>query len=276
MGGLWKYFEENNEIFAALVAVLAIGGGLVGSIIGAKIQANGGRDQAAAAREAAEIAAEAQRVAALWTVRQVQVAEFIRSVREVVWTSNRLVQALDPDSLTQAETARQAMGLRVAEIELVVPLSVLAKAYGTYASAVEYWELAWGKAPVVSAERALHRLVRSSDLETASAAVAAARLLLDDDASGTDLWSALAAVPGLPSEQVTLLTERRGDTGHSIARQRQEATRLLDERTTELVEAAREMLKSEDDVASAVPQQRRRWWRRATPVTPAAGGVGSA
>ncbi|MFJ5142761.1 hypothetical protein [Streptomyces sp. NPDC088707] len=70
-----KYFEDNPEIFAALVAAIAILGGLLGSIIGAKFQANGGRDQAAAAREAAKIAAEAQHIAALWSVRHMQTAE---------------------------------------------------------------------------------------------------------------------------------------------------------------------------------------------------------
>ncbi|MGW4701732.1 hypothetical protein [Streptomyces sp. NPDC004285] len=79
MSGPWKYFEENPEIAAALVAAIAV----VAGIVGAKIQANAGRAQAAAAREAAQIAAEAQRVAALWSVRQVQVAEFLEQIREV-------------------------------------------------------------------------------------------------------------------------------------------------------------------------------------------------
>ncbi|MGW2304998.1 hypothetical protein [Streptomyces sp. NPDC001809] len=35
-----QYFEDNPEIFAALVAAIAILGGLLGSIIGAKIQAD--------------------------------------------------------------------------------------------------------------------------------------------------------------------------------------------------------------------------------------------
>ncbi|MEU3690321.1 hypothetical protein [Streptomyces narbonensis] len=73
MDAFKQYFEDNPEIFAAMVAAIAILGGLLGSIVGAKIQANGGRDQAAAAREAARIAAEAQRVAALWNVRQSRV-----------------------------------------------------------------------------------------------------------------------------------------------------------------------------------------------------------
>lgn len=42
-----RYFEENPELFAALalVAIMAVLGGLAGSVIGAKIKANGGRDQ---------------------------------------------------------------------------------------------------------------------------------------------------------------------------------------------------------------------------------------
>ncbi|MFC8177210.1 hypothetical protein, partial [Streptomyces sp. NPDC057325] len=122
-----QYFEDNPEIFAALMAAIAIVGGLIGSIIGAKIQANGGRDQAAAAREAAKIAAEAQHVAALWSVRQAQVAEFIHSLREVRRVSMLYYDhhATTADLGTQLREAQQALGRRRAEIELIVPETVV-------------------------------------------------------------------------------------------------------------------------------------------------------
>ncbi|WUT01653.1 hypothetical protein OHA46_33385 (plasmid) [Streptomyces sp. NBC_00708] len=127
MHGLWKYFEENNEIFAALVAFLAIGGGLLGSVIGAKIQANGGRDQAAAAREAAQIAAEAQRVAALWTVRHVLTAEFIQLIRERAEAVHRLYSQSDAAGTTQAQIdqAGHSVLRKAAEIELIVNTPVM-------------------------------------------------------------------------------------------------------------------------------------------------------
>ncbi|MCX5232918.1 hypothetical protein [Streptomyces sp. NBC_00233] len=270
MTGLWKYFEENHEIFAALVAFLAIGGGLLGSVIGAKIQANGGRDQAAAAREAAQTAAEAQRVAALWSVRQVQTAEFIRSVRELVWSSNRLFEVLDSDSQTQAEAARQALGLRVAEIELVVPRDVMTTAHAVYESAVQYWDLAWTASPLLSAERNLRLLAGSNDPETGRAALEAIRVLYDDGASHLARLGALTAVPGLPHHQVVLLVENRRDPEPSVWHQKDEAGRALNERMDELVTAARAMLRSEDDVAPAVPEQRRRWWPSGSGVVPPA------
>ncbi|MFF5767036.1 hypothetical protein ACFY8F_31460 [Streptomyces tanashiensis] len=110
MGGLWNYFEEHDAIFAALVALLAIGGSYVAGVRGAKIQANGGRDQAAAAREAAQIAAEAQRVAALWTVRQVQVAECINQTREVLEATHQLYLQ-EPEGSDLEQRIREAMSV---------------------------------------------------------------------------------------------------------------------------------------------------------------------
>ncbi|MFH8628223.1 hypothetical protein ACH4A8_41165 [Streptomyces vietnamensis] len=95
MHDLWKYFEGKPEFLTAVAAIIAI----VGALIGAKIQANSGRAQAAAAREAAQIAAEAQRVAALWTVRQVQVAELIRSANTLYRKSSRLWKVEDEELL---------------------------------------------------------------------------------------------------------------------------------------------------------------------------------
>ncbi|WP_369149067.1 hypothetical protein [Streptomyces sp. R44] len=127
MGGLWKYFEENNEIFAALVAFLAIGGGLLGSVIGAKIQANGGRDQAAAAREAAQIAAEAQRVAALWTVRQVLAADYIHQTRVVVEATKKLFKEDDEDGHLRSQLDEDWLTLmqKRAGLELTATLPVV-------------------------------------------------------------------------------------------------------------------------------------------------------
>ncbi|MGW6844462.1 hypothetical protein [Streptomyces sp. NPDC054958] len=57
-----------------LVPFLAIGGGLLGTWLGAKVQAAGGPAQASAAREAARITAEASRPAALRDERRLVAA----------------------------------------------------------------------------------------------------------------------------------------------------------------------------------------------------------
>ncbi|MFC9699341.1 hypothetical protein ACFTWD_01385 [Streptomyces sp. NPDC056943] len=64
-----------------------------------------------------------------------------------------------------------------------------------------------------------------------------------------------------------------------LNREREALEDQLTERMKALVTAAREMLKSEDDVAPTVPEQRRRWWpwpRRTAPVTPASDAAASA
>ncbi|MET9346268.1 hypothetical protein [Streptomyces termitum] len=134
-----QYFEDNPEIFAALVAALAILGGFLGSIIGAKIQANGGRDQAAAAREAAAATNEAQRVAALWTVRHVHMAELLQRVDEVHRLA-RLFFAEDSTSglESQLREARQAVVQKQAEVELIAPGPVVDAARGCPVNDLRY------------------------------------------------------------------------------------------------------------------------------------------
>ncbi|MFH9736534.1 hypothetical protein ACH4MA_02395 [Streptomyces roseolus] len=154
-----KYFEDNPEIFAAIVAAIAI----LGSIIGAKIQANGGRDQAAAAREAAQIAAEAQRVAPLWSVRQLQVAEFIRCAREAVVISQRLYEA-EPDDeelRRQVHAAYQAMESKAAELILIATEKVVDAVEATLLAAEELEREAMNSGPTAHAESVFTRLYLS-------------------------------------------------------------------------------------------------------------------
>ncbi|MFH8628215.1 hypothetical protein ACH4A8_41110 [Streptomyces vietnamensis] len=276
MNAFRQYFEDNPEIFAALVAAIAIVGGLLGSIIGAKIQANGGRDQAAAAREAAEIAAEAQRVAALWNVRQVQVAELIQRAR-VVQRQCRRYYAEDTTGgalLTQLNDAQEAMYLKQAELELIVPNSV-AQAIKELMLALKFFASKSSlEGTAVYAFNTVHEQAYSED-SPASPEAAAAAVALDDMATAQDSGDqvafqrarevadqALRSVAGLHRVHVSLVlwyVERGGPTSRMGAT----AEEVVDEKMTALVEAAREMLRSEDDVAPAVPSQRRRWWRAA-------------
>ncbi|MFB6632178.1 hypothetical protein ACFCWY_19995 [Streptomyces sp. NPDC056362] len=274
MNGLRQYFEDNPEIFAALVAAIAIVGGLLGSVFGAKIQARSGQDQASAAREAAQIAAEAQRLAALWTVRQVQVAEFVHSARAV----RRMIDSyytrnpFDGTSRTQLQEAEQAMFQKEAEIELIVPRAVARAAEALVDTLDALAGIAIFTAPGKYVARTLSEKAVGED---GDASVLARRALgalsewvaIRDSTDPVErnrvsrnavqaVQSALGmnreeAHGALVSIEMTELSERRERLGGELEAQMEP-----------LVAAAREMLRSEDDIAPAVPQQRR-WWQRA-------------
>ncbi|MFG3193552.1 hypothetical protein [Streptomyces omiyaensis] len=274
-----RYFEDNPEIFAALVAAIAIVGGIVGSIIGAKIQANGGRDQAAAAREAAKTAAEAQRVAALWTVRQVQVAELIQAVREVRRVSELFYEqnAATEGIEGQLREAQQAVSRKLAEIELIVPFAVVCAAEKSINALGRLAEIAkisgpqryflgllvdraYGRDPAQSA-LAHQALDAFEELNTAARADNPGST---DDERATMFQNAvrtLRAATGATTEQAVAAAGYVNAPGMST--REIEIRDEFSERMKELVGAAREMLRSEDDVAPAAPEQRRRWWRAA-------------
>ncbi|MGW4939467.1 hypothetical protein ACWEQH_41930 [Streptomyces sp. NPDC004166] len=269
MDALRHYFEDNPEIFAALVAAIAVVGGLVGSVIGAKIQANGGRDQAVAAREAAQIAAEAQRVAALWTVRQIQVAAFIQSVREarrlseLFYLQNAVEDGLD----VQLREAWLDVVQKRAEIELVVPLAVV-RAAGEAAATLEVMTaVAQIAGPGTYFMEDLNVQVLSPNLIQSGLAGRALNTLdalrgassnscADEFAEAVE---ALRAATNATVEQAVAVSSYviRPRFPSEVAENRAK----LNEKLTTLINAARVMLKSEDDVAPAVPPQRHRWRR---------------
>ncbi|MFJ7986243.1 hypothetical protein [Streptomyces sp. NPDC096351] len=256
-----KYFEGNPEIFAALVAAIAIVGGLLGSIIGAKIQANGGRDQATAARDAARIAAEAQRVAALWTVRQGQIAEFTRKARELVGLAEDFYRRpIDADQRQRANEAYAALDLLRAEIELTAPKKVVAATLMVYHEAGDFAQRALNVGPITHAYAVLEDLARGEG-EAAARASAALDALNADSEHVAGVLPAVSAVPGLSVEQVHLLVY--GLSRPLVRKARRRGVRTFIERTNALTAAAREMLGSEDDVAPSMPPERRRWWRAA-------------
>ncbi|GHG10211.1 hypothetical protein [Streptomyces hydrogenans] len=277
------YFEDNPEIFAALVAAIAILGGLFGSIIGAKIQANGGRDQAAAAREAAQIAAEAQRVAALWTVRQVQVAEFIQQSHEVrrlcskFFTHDSFNGVLDQ----QLSEARHVLLRRKAEVDLIAPRPVAGAARELIESIDRYrnYSISRGPGQYLYRELLNASLNQDVDLSVLAAYNEVLRALSEyvsflesvqpgpmSDAADAEYRRAYRAahqitcdVGGFTSDQASELI------GYTLQRDPHQTKidheNSLEGETEALVTAAREMLRSEDDVAPAVPEQRRRRWR---------------
>ncbi|MFE6853939.1 hypothetical protein ACFVDH_24480 [Streptomyces sp. NPDC057674] len=276
-----KYFEDNPEIFAALVAAIAILGGLLGSVIGAKIQANGGRAQAAAAQKAAEIAAEAQRVAALWTVRHMLTAEFIQLVRAKAEAMLRLYSEDDADRTVQEQINERGRAVRrkAAEIELIVPSFVMRDVENmitaldrcaetsNIAGPARYFRVVLGEAMWCddSAHAELAGRARASLDELGVVAASG-----DDEEKVRAMTAAQeslrSAITDITDHQVQMVVAfEMGRGWHN--RQRQDETRVT-ECLDMLVTAAREMLKSEDDVAPTVPPQRP-WWRRNSAETPA-------
>ncbi|MFE1378175.1 hypothetical protein ACFW6S_04345 [Streptomyces sp. NPDC058740] len=249
-----KYFEENPEIFAALV------GAIIGSLGGGWIQARGGRDQAAA-REAAKIQAEAQRVAALWTVRQVQIAEFIRAVNGQVQRCDRLWFELDSDSdALSDEIAREAdeLDLRWAEVRVLLTENAVTAA-GHLVLAVNdlvahIQRYSW--------VRHARILVGSATAGDQALAAAVARILTSEADYASRARDLRAAVSNLTESQAEHLAVFNERSDHDLEIQRGEARAKVFRCLNDLVDEAREMLGSQNDVAPTVPQQRR-WWGRA-------------
>ncbi|MFD9246136.1 hypothetical protein ACFV0D_30275 [Streptomyces sp. NPDC059556] len=282
-----KYFEDNPEIFAALVAAIAILGGLLGSVIGAKIQANGGRDQAAAAREAARIAAEAQRVAALWAVRQLQTAEYIQGVRDVRHAIRRFYRE-DPAGgalLAQLNEALGAMNQKQAEIILIAPKAVVGAANRLREATFEAGDYAIKAGAMHYVQSLVNAEMNSGDPESAAIAQQAIDAVNELHAAKRQgdraeaqyahqhARDALRAVHGVTSGLATKALLAFAENGWVTM---MDVTGMaLDRTMNDFVLAARAMLKSEDDVAPTVPPQRRRWWRRAAPVTPASDAAAS-
>ncbi|MFF2306016.1 hypothetical protein ACFVVP_26355 [Streptomyces sp. NPDC058128] len=253
-----EYFEDNPEIFAALVAAIAILGGLLGSVIGARIQANGGRDQAAAAREAAQIAAEAQRVAALWTVRQVQVAELIRTANALIEMCDRLWLAGGDELAGQLTAASAAVSSRWNEVRLIVTEKVEEAAGELARSAIAVEENSQQNAPVIHARNHLARIV-GDDQNVANeiAEIVAA----DEDAQ--DRSRALCnIIPGLSEEHAYHYVAFHRISSMGIMQRTNRVRHDFNEALSALVREAREMLRAQDDVAPAPATQRRRWRHR--------------
>ncbi|MEU9774864.1 hypothetical protein [Streptomyces sp. NPDC047968] len=256
-----RYLEDNPDLFAALVAALAIIGGLAGNVIGARIQAAGGRDQARAAREAAETTAEAQRVAALWTVRQVQTAEFMRYVHELKRIADSFYMRESTVELrAQAGDAYQAMTQKCAEIQLTAPASLAESAERVRKKCGEIVERAISAGPGVYVLRLLSDLAQGDDPATERLARQAARAITDyrfiymsngdieaRHRAALRVGEELGVVPSVTREQITALML---NINFPDSRPSSEAlTEQLTEEMTALIESARTMLRSADGLA---------------------------
>ncbi|MFB7609900.1 hypothetical protein [Streptomyces gardneri] len=259
-----KFFEGHAVFFGVVVPILAIVGSFAGSWAAGWMQARGGRDQAAAAREAAKIAAEAQRVAALWSIRQVQIAEFIRNARELVRVSEELRERpIDADLRRESGTALRAIALCAAEVEVTAPQDVVEAAYALSGTLRDLLDEAQDIGLTSCATDALFELCGSSDTATAGAAIEAHRALNDSTLTPEAQSSIVSMVSGLTEEQVRRLVVEV-NSPVDLNQRWVEAANAVTEKLRTFVAGTREMLKSEDDVAPAVPQQRRRWRRNST------------
>ncbi|MEV6201114.1 hypothetical protein AB0M64_14140 [Streptomyces sp. NPDC051771] len=256
-----KYFEDNPEIFAALVAAIAVAGGLLGSVIGARIQANGGRDQAAAAREAARIAAEAQRVAALWAARQLQIAQFVQSARDVVDVCNRYYEEGDDGSLIlPLRDATQAMRLKAHEVELVAPQEFVEAARQVLLSVDRYSSEASEHGQTGHTHLLITRLLASEDEDVARTARLAEHALLHGGPEGMGhevRLRAVAAVPGVSEGQARALLHDAEHPPRWNARLNS-GRNDVEEKLREAVRAGRAVLQSEVDVVPSPPSRHRR------------------
>ncbi|MFB7107263.1 hypothetical protein [Streptomyces hydrogenans] len=257
---VWNYFEGKPEFLTALVA----GGALFFTLVGAKIQANAGRAQAAAARQAAEIAAKAQREAALWTVRQVQVAELLRSINRLHQKCNELWKSENEELAAQVGEISEETSLLWHEVRLVVTKDV-AGAAGKLLNAVANFEATTRQyAPVLHARQALDRFTFDGDQRGS----AIARILEHGEES--DRTQSVRAfsdlVPQLTDSQIHYLLANHGDSDDHIRHLRASAKREYRRALIGLVHEARTMLGSEEE-ASPVVMRQRRWWRRNSAAT---------
>jgi len=264
-----KFMEEHAAFFGVVVPILAIVGAFLGSWAAGWMQARGGRDQAAAAREAAAATNEAQRVAALWTVRRIQVAELIQRANEVMLASGHAHAVCQPEEgdRDRVNDALRAMGMRESEIRLIAPAKVVDAAKKVARLSGTAWIAAAIQGPENRARKELRRLANEADLAVRDAAREAMGVIRNESSSVAEREQALSAVSGLSEEHVRRLTVRPS-VPPPFSRPYSEIEHEYQERVDALVSAAREMLRSEDDVAPASPPQRR-WWRRNSAATPA-------
>ncbi|WP_098897930.1 hypothetical protein [Streptomyces sp. st77] len=267
---VWNYFEGKPEIFAAVVALL-VG---VGAILGAKIQANGGRAQAAAAREAARIAAKAQQEAALWTVRQVQTAEYIQRVRDVRRISTLLFEQ-DPEAdnlLAQLVSASQAANQKLAEVQLIAHSSTVNAAEMVNDALMEVVEISYLLGPGLYGYGVIFDESFSPEPPDSATANNALNSLMElrrahEEGSDDQTMSRLRRHARLDVLQVDGITPKIAQSLLLSAempdgeREKERRNAELEERMRSLISTAREMLRSEGNVAP-VPAPRR-WWQRA-------------
>ncbi|MFI6423377.1 hypothetical protein ACIBG6_39120 [Streptomyces sp. NPDC050842] len=252
METLRKYFEDHPEVFAALVAALSIIGGLAGSVIGAKIQANGGRAQANAAREAAQITAEAQHLLAMHQDLKVEVASFVREARETLRLALSMLQRnLGTNDQEAMRAAEWSMRRKLPELELIAPPSVVVPAKEALKAVLRVTRLARQRSNAVQVYRKLEDPGQFQERarEAYGQYCLAARSVnpvfrRDLGEEGLRLReaaeSALRNIPSLSPEEITALLQDAENP--PLSPERHEAQHTAEGRLRDVVEAARAVL----------------------------------
>ncbi|MFE5628334.1 hypothetical protein [Streptomyces sp. NPDC056543] len=256
----------DTEITVALIGAAGVGGTIIGAIVGARIQANGGHAQAQAARDAAETAAQAVRRQALHDLRWTTTTALLRAAGESMEATGRLYLAA-PDADTEraeAERVLHAFRLTYAEAELAAPPGIREEIEAVDQVVRTAHYLARMRAPAERAWRVLDDLCRQGNAAALHAKGALARLRATD----APLWNpslgggdpppeydevitALNAVPQLQREQVRLLLgvaavpleyERRRENVINARRDWSEQDYRYQAARQKLIEAARRVL----------------------------------
>jgi hypothetical protein len=111
--------KDNPDVFTALVALIAVLGGIVGSYIGARVQAASGRAQANAATDAARIMVQYQHLASLHTDRRTVLADFLHQTEAAMDAIEKSL--VDGSDYTAAV---QVTHTTIAELELILPAGI--------------------------------------------------------------------------------------------------------------------------------------------------------
>ncbi|MYT68352.1 MULTISPECIES: hypothetical protein [unclassified Streptomyces] len=255
MSHVIEAIKDNPEVFAAAVAFIGIGGGILGNFIGARIQLRGGRAQADAARDAARITAEAQRLAALRDDRRREIAQFIQKTRETVSHAEALYQR-DHEGGQQAAVRITYLELsqKQAELELIAPVGLVELARRVVEIVESCMDLADDRSLAERGRRRLEDVPAMSPHHACAQRALralhearAANLARDENeyaASRSRARAALEELPHLTDVERFLLLD---DTYRFPLRERRrDQEDSLDVALGELVTAARRLLKSED------------------------------
>ncbi|MET7540036.1 hypothetical protein [Streptomyces sp. NPDC005507] len=249
MDWIIRAVRDNPEVFAALVALVAVFGGLAGSYIGAKIQAGSGRAQANAATDAAQIMVEYQHLATFHADRRAVLASYLSKTTAAIRSIGQVIDGEAQDMEAALDTLEVVHG----ELELVAPPDVVTAGRNLLQQVMEMYELAHNRAEGVAALRTVLGPSRRSGLgpeffrarAALSEMVTAVERGADDDELAplrAELAAALEDVGASSAEQFLILDEAElEEAHHGMSRH----GRRAEEARQELVRAGRVMLGSD-------------------------------
>ncbi|MFE3790356.1 hypothetical protein [Streptomyces goshikiensis] len=234
----------DTQITVALIGAAGVCGTIAGTLVGARIQANGGLAQAQGARDAAEMTAQAMRAQSLserrWTVltAYLRAADLCADACSLSFTSG---------SLEGNEDSFKIFALLQAEAELVAPASLDNHLGLAYQALRNLWTTADIWAPHKWGWQTLEELEQAGSadavavLERLRQPARGSRTFAQLAAESQALRDMLVALPGFDRERADGLMRASGDPGRSD-RERRHREEYYGEMRQALLEAAREVL----------------------------------